>query len=405
MRVLFLNPLGEIGGGERCLLDIMQSLRRADPGLDLHLALGGDGPMRGAAEALGVRVTVLEMPSALARAGDSALAGRGPLALATATLRQARGAIGGLLDYAGRLGRLANRLAPDIVHSNGLKCHLLTKLADLGRARVFWHVQDYMGSRRLMRPALRWAATRADTLVGISRSIAGDTRAVTGHRRVRVLLSAVDVDRFRPGGETLDLDAAAGLPPAPPGTVRAGLVATYARWKGHETFLAAAARLGDLPAARFYIVGGPIYKTAGSQYTPEELKSRAAELGLAGRIGFVPFQSDTAAVYRSLDVVVHASVKPEPFGLVIAEAMACGRAVIVSAAGGAAELFTDGVDALGHAPADVAGLAAALRTALSDHDLRRGLGEAARRSAETKFRRERLGVEMLALYRERPPRN
>ena len=53
---------------------------------------------------------------------------------------------------------------------------------------------------------------------------------------------------------------------------------------------------------------------------------------------------------RALDIVVHASTEPEPFGLTIAEGMASGRAVIVSAAGGAAEIVQDGVDALTCAP-------------------------------------------------------
>jgi glycosyltransferase involved in cell wall biosynthesis len=43
-------------------------------------------------------------------------------------------------------------------------------------------------------------------------------------------------------------------------------------------------------------------------------------------------------VYRSLDIVVHASTKPEPFGRTIAEAMACGRAVLLSRESGVAEL-------------------------------------------------------------------
>ena len=63
---------------------------------------------------------------------------------------------------------------------------------------------------------------------------------------------------------------------------------------------------------------------------------------------------------RALDVVVHASTQPEPFGLVIAEAMACGRAVITSAAGGAAEIIDAGVDAITHPPGDAASLSACM---------------------------------------------
>jgi glycosyltransferase involved in cell wall biosynthesis len=82
---------------------------------------------------------------------------------------------------------------------------------------------------------------------------------------------------------------------------------------------------------------------------------------------------------RALDVVVHASTSPEPFGLVIAEAMACERPVIVSVAGGAAEIVTLGVDALGHHPGDAEGLAARMTELAIDPALRRRLGSAAGR--------------------------
>ena len=143
--------------------------------------------------------------------------------------------------------------------------------------------------------------------------------------------------------------------------IRVGLVATYANWKGQDVFLDALARLPSSgPLVRGYVIGGPIYATAASQFTLDELQQRAAANGLDGRVGFIPFQTDTADVYRMLDVVVHASVRPEPFGLTNVEAMSCGKPVIVSAAGGAVELFTPDVDGLGHAPGDTAGLAAAI---------------------------------------------
>ena len=91
------------------------------------------------------------------------------------------------------------------------------------------------------------------------------------------------------------LDAAAGLPPAPPGTVRVGLVATFARWKGHDVFLDAAARIAADRPCRFYIVGGPIYRSAGSQVAPRSCAARAEALGLGGRVGFAGHQADPAA--------------------------------------------------------------------------------------------------------------
>jgi glycosyltransferase involved in cell wall biosynthesis len=197
------------------------------------------------------------------------------------------------------------------------------------------------------------------------------------------------------------LDELAGLPPAAPGTVRVGLVATYARWKGQDVFLEAAARARAArtgPPLRFYLVGGPVYQTRGSQFTAGELRRLAARRGLAGDVGFVGFQPDPADVFRALDVVVHASTQPEPFGLTIVEGMACGRAVVAVGAGGAAELFRHGHDALGVPPGDAAALAGALRTLAEDAGLRRRLGAFARETATARFDSSNLGERLLRVY-------
>jgi glycosyltransferase involved in cell wall biosynthesis len=153
-------------------------------------------------------------------------------------------------------------------------------------------------------------------------------------------------------------------------------------------------------AIRFYIVGGPIYTTRGSQFSRDELEKLAREISINDAVGFVPFQNDPVAIYRSLDVVVHASARPEPFGLCIAEAMACGRAVIVSAAGGARELFENGSDALAVDSADADALAEPMLRLSHDPQLRVNLGKSARITARARFDRGRLGPALLRVYRD-----
>jgi glycosyltransferase involved in cell wall biosynthesis len=154
---------------------------------------------------------------------------------------------------------------------------------------------------------------------------------------------------------------------------------------------------------RGYIIGGPLYDTSGSQHTLAELERRAADLGLADRIGFTGFIERPAAALRALDIVVHASTQPEPFGLVIAEAMACRRAVIVSAAGGAAELVRDGVDALTHSPGDVDALAAAIQRCVDSAELRTRLADEAHRVAQSRFDPAAFTASFRDLYRRLEP--
>jgi glycosyltransferase involved in cell wall biosynthesis len=194
-----------------------------------------------------------------------------------------------------------------------------------------------------------------------------------------------------------DLDALAGCaaPSAP--MVRVGLVATYSRWKGHDVFLRALSRI-RATNVRAYVIGGAVYDTDRSQYSLEELRALATSAGVGDRVGFTGFIAGAERAMRALDIVVHASTTPEPFGLAIAEAMACGRAVITSGAGGSAELVRDRVDALTHAPGDADGLARAIDALAGDAMLRARVGAAARQAAAERFDARRLGGEFAALY-------
>ncbi len=230
---------------------------------------------------------------------------------------------------------------------------------------------------------LKWASGRAARAIAISDAVKVDAGRILGCP-VDTVMNAIDTKHFSPlvSGDAVDATAC------------------FERWydsdlrevKGHELFLRAAKIvLQERTDVRFHIVGGAIYHTANSQWTQTELEAIARELGVAEGVVFHPFASDTAPVYRGLDVVVHASTQPEPFGLTIVEAMACGRAVIISKAGGAAEIVTDGVDGLSFEPGNAADLAAKIEMSLVDAEVRRGLGENARRTAERAIQRFAVG--------------
>ena len=193
-------------------------------------------------------------------------------------------------------------------------------------------MQDFFGLRPVTPLLLKGVRRGVHGAIAISQAVARDLQRLMPGLPTEVILHAIDTAAFASGpGDGQLLDRLAGLPEAEPGTLRIGLVATYAHWKGHEVFLQAAAAMcqdrnpDPHPPLRFYIIGGPVYQTRG-QHTEEGLRRRVAELRLTDRAGFVPFQQETVPIYRALDVVVHASTQPEPFGLTIVEAMSCGRA-------------------------------------------------------------------------------
>ena len=151
---------------------------------------------------------------------------------------------------------------------------------------------------------------------------------------------------------------------------------------------------------RWAHVGGPVYTTAGSQYSMEEMRSLTRTLGCDDRVGFTGFQADAPAVMRALDVVVHASTAPEPFGLVLTEAMASSRALVSSAAGGSAEIVAPDVNALVHTPGDPISLADAIGRLLTDAGLRERLGRAGRAHVVDRYDVRAFGERFVRAYEE-----
>jgi glycosyltransferase involved in cell wall biosynthesis len=402
MRILYLSPTAAIGGAERVLLAVMAATREANPSASLRLILPGPGPLAESAAELGVETQVLPLPAELARLGDSALRERKGVCRWLSLLRRAARAIPAARRYARHLATDAKVWAPDLIHSNGIKTHLLAWFAGIRGVPVVWHAHDFYSSRPLVGRLLRRAYRRAAHCIAVSNAVKRDLTGLLPGLPVCVVPNAVDVTRFSPGaGDGGWLDDAAGFPRAAGPVVRVGLVATYARWKGHDVFLKSVARVlaaAPIGSVRFYLIGGPLYQTPGSQFSRAELGALADQLGVAKHVGFVGFQPDPAGCYRALDVVVHASTRPEPFGLTIVEAMACARSVVAVGTGGAAELFTPGHDALGIPPADPGALAAAVTDLICAPERRRQLGEQARRTAAERFSTSRLPAQIYAVY-------
>jgi glycosyltransferase involved in cell wall biosynthesis len=388
-----------MGGAERALLDLLRAVSQARPDWKLELIAAADGELVAATQEIGITVRVLPFPRSVKRLGDAGAGGpAGSLVSRRALFARLALSAPKLAAYLYRLRSLLSRCQVDLVHSNGFKTHIIAAWAAPRHVRVIWHMHDYVQSRPVISKLLRIHAARCSVAIANSHSVARDLEPVCrGRLDTRVVYNAVDLKRFSPEGPCLDLDALAGLPPAPAGTVRVGLVATMARWKGHQVFLQALSMLTDC-RIRGYVIGGPIYETAGSQCTLDELRTKARDYGLDGHVGFTDYVKDSAAAIRALDVVVHASTQPEPFGLVVAEAMSCGKPIIASRAGGINEIITENETALGHGPSNAKELASRIALLTSDLGLRAKLALRGRQWAEKHFDPSRLAGEVVPIY-------
>ncbi|MBK9180742.1 MAG: glycosyltransferase family 4 protein [Acidimicrobiales bacterium] len=363
LRVLFVNPGTEAqGGAERSLLGLVTGLRAW--GVDVMVATGGEGSL--VRELLARSIPAHALPSGRFRPAARFGGQVGKLtavALSAPTLAR----------QATELRRLVRAWQPDIVHTNGLRAHVLTPLLRIRGARVVVTLRDIPQSA-LEREPLRLVVDRADAVIANSRLTAASWR--TNRHRTVVIDNPVEPPTPRPRAEAR---RRLGVPPD------AFVVANLAHFhwlKGQLDLVAAAASLSE--SAHVLLAGGDLYGDASTAYRAE-VEAAVAASPARERIHFLGMVDDVSWVYGAADVVAHCSVRPESFGRTIVEALLAGVPVVSSDAGTPGELLR-GCSAAWLYPA---GDHVALRNALvrlgSDPQLKNTMAAAAAAWAPTRY--------------------
>jgi glycosyltransferase involved in cell wall biosynthesis len=231
----------------------------------------------------------------------------------------------------------------------------------LGRRHVWW-VRELVTSPRWYRRLVRVLGGMPDgEIFAISEAVAGWIGPM-GKHGPRVIVDAVPITRGR-----------AALGPRP----GAAFVGRINDWKGWDVFIRAATLVHHRsPGARFVLAGGRVPNASGSGEALEDLIGSADPEG--AWLSWLGEVADPRPVMRESWVVVAPSLRPEPLGNVVLEAMAEGRAAIGTAMGGIPELIVEGETGLLVQSGDVEGLAAAMERVLGDRALADRMGVAGR---------------------------
>jgi D-inositol-3-phosphate glycosyltransferase len=254
----------------------------------------------------------------------------------------------------------------------------------LGRVKRRWQAEaDTSPPERLGAEATivrRAAAVVATCTDEVSELAAYGARPETMY----VVPCGVDGDRFRPSAD------------ARPDTSRVLSLGRLVPRKGNDTVIAA---IAAVPGAELTVAGGPDPGQLGDDPEVARLREVAEECGVADRVRFtgrVPHE-DVPAMLKSADVVVSVPWY-EPFGIVPVEAMACGKAVVVSAVGGHLDTVEDGGTGRLVPPRDPAALTAVLAQLLAEPGLRRKLGTAGAARAAARYSWDTVAAETEAVY-------
>lgn len=375
LRVAYVGHCALRSGGELALARLLPAITGE---VEATVILAEDGPMVEVFGRAGAKVEVLPLAGTARQVRKGSVRpGALPLAAVAATV-----------GYTWRLARRLRRLDVDLVHTNTLKAAIYGGLAArLAGKPLVWHVRDRIAADYLPGFAVKAVRTAARLLPHAIITNSESTRETLGIAGLDAMVtpSPVVFDPYAPDPAQLTLGS----------VFEVGMVGRIAPWKGQDVFLRAFAAAFPEGEVRARIIGAPLF---GETDYEADLRRLAADLGIADRVWFTGQTDDVASHLAQLSVLVHASITPEPFGQVVVEGLAAGLAVVASAAGGPAEIITDGVDGLLIPPGDVAALASALRRLHDDPGLRERLGVAGARRAEA-FRPERIGPQVLSLYR------
>jgi glycosyltransferase involved in cell wall biosynthesis len=384
MRILFVDHETRLSGGERHLVDMISGF---EPGqVDAHVAIPDEGPIAAALRQVGATVHIVPMKQELRKVSRWDLA-RNPLV----AIRHLRAAVA----WAVGLARLSWRLRPAVVHSNSMKAHLLSvPAARVTRVPLVWNVLDILEDGWLRKGFNIAARLFAARVVCISHAGARAFEASMVAPKVRVVysgirptpVSAADVATMR-----RQLGAA-------PDQLLVGMVGQIARWKGQDVFVDAAAKVAAARAdVRFAIVGECLFPE-NEQDFETRVRGQIRDVGLEDRIVWTGPVEPIEKVMGALDVLVHASRLPEPFGRVIVLAMTQGTPVVTTDRGAGPELVPAGAGRVVRAE-DPSALAGALGDMLEDHWALAAMSTAAREQA-SRFSAEASAMGILAVYTE-----
>lgn len=325
VRILFLNPSSKLGGAEISLLDIIKNIdrRKYQP----ILGIPETGPLGELAKKYNTEVMIIKLPRIVILSGRQGNI-RNLLALLIMPLNIP------LVVY--RIVSAIKSNGAEIVHTNGLKFHLFACLAKFfTRFKLIWHFRDIPDEKLWKFIILFFAKFFPDRII-VNSDVVGllfsDKR--TKSKIIRIF-NGIDTRNFIPKRSPGDIRKSFGFS----NEFVVGMFSMFTEWKGHTVLISAAEKLvRQLNDIRFLVAGEALYDTLRNAGLKEKIEAMAKEKHLNGFIKFTGYREDMPDLINAVDVIVNPSIKPEPFGRVIAEAMALSKPVIITDGGGLSEI-------------------------------------------------------------------
>jgi len=361
VRVLFVNHMGFLGGGEKSMLALMDGLKQT--GKYTLCLMAPEGELLESARNKGHQT----FPFDFGRIRRS----YNPLVW-----------LKGLVGLIGGIDVIKNVIYDnniELVHANSLKAAIMGGLAArrAGVSLVF-HTRDFLSAGLFGKSLVNIAYNLAAKVIVNSESVA-QIYGSDPHKKVAVVYNYVTSPEKLTPERRKKIRAESGVTEK---QLLVGYVGRLHPDKDIETLLDGFKLILDaIPDAILWVVGGTM---PGEEKYQHLLERYADQLGVSRKLVFFGWRDDATELMGSFDVLAVPS-KKEPFGRVTVEAMLLGIPVVATASGGTLEIIDDKLTGLLFAPGDHQGLAKKILYLLENPALKKEMTVRAKSEARNRF--------------------
>ncbi|MFJ7747978.1 glycosyltransferase family 4 protein [Peribacillus sp. NPDC097295] len=354
-KILFLHSSSELYGSDRSLLNLIKNMDEKK--FQITIILPESGPLVDELKKINnVKVIIKEI----------------------AILRRKHLSMKGIIQYTNTfinsvyyLIRIIRMNRIDVVYTNTSVVFPGGIAAKLLRKKSIWHIREIIENQLERKVVSKIVNIFSDRIIANSKATA--LAISRNNEKVRVVYNAIESVQRKEVSKKLNAD----------NEIIIGMAGRINRWKGQKLFVDMAKEVGGKSKKIRFIIAGDVYK--GEEHILEDLKDYIKENNLESRITLLGHVEDMNSFYNNIDVFILPSIQPEPFGLVILEAMEKGIPVVATNHGGPVEIIENNIDGFLVDYINAREMSRIVLELVSNSDLRKSIGQKGKKKRLTNF--------------------